>query len=521
MKKALLSIQIALIFIGSIVGAGVCSGRELNQFFASYGTVGFVGIATCGILYVVFGIMIVQIANKYNVSSYDEFVELVCPKWVADFINLVLTLFLFSSTSIILAGSGSIINQYFGIPKWMGALIMVGLSSIFLLRNTSGLFEVNNVVVPTLMIVMSSIFISYIVQNPQVATKTYIYLVPRQKTGIALSTLLYVSFNILTIIGVIVPLTSQIKKPGEIIKGVALGSLLLTILGMMIAFIMLVNPEYPYAYEIPLLAVAMHLSRILQIAMLGIMWLEMFSSQVSNVYSLSYYLKNRFNIDYTKGIFITVIIAAPFSVIGFSKLVEFLYPMFGALSLLFLFFCAKFIYDNKISLSIEQTATVEGEIDPKTMTVAEVTAANDSNQAPAGKSDKEIKYHKEKNYHTGHNNQTPAGHNPLDDVSIHKKHDNKSKQAPNNTDLNSNDTNDKVANSQDTNGNDVDNNNMESKNSDSPNADNADSKSSKAKLSPSAYLHKKSSSSTDEINNAKNNIKGQKAPLMSVSRVKR
>lgn len=345
MKDKKLSIQIAMIFIGSIVGAGVCSGRELNQFFATYGIAGFIGLILCGVLYIIFSHVIITITAKYKVSSYDEFVELVCPRWVARFINIVLTLFLLSSTSIILAGSGSILSQYFHIPKWIGMLIMVIFSSFFLLRNTEGLFEVNTIVVPTLVVVMTAILIAYIKANPSAISFSYMRLMPRQKTNLLTSTLIYVSFNILTIIGVIVPLTNDIQKPKQIIRGVILGSIVLTFLGMAITFLMLVNPFYPRTYEIPLLAVAMDLSRVLQIAMLIIMWLEMFSSQVSNVYSLSYYLKNRFKIAYHKGIFLVVVIAAPFSGIGFSKLVEFLYPMYGILSLVFLFYCLIFIYN--------------------------------------------------------------------------------------------------------------------------------------------------------------------------------
>ena len=347
MKDSKLSIQIAMIFIGSIVGAGVCSGRELNQFFATYGIAGFLGLVFCGVLYVIFSRVIITITAKYKVSSYDEFVELVCPKWVAKFINIVLTLFLLSSTSIILAGSGSILAQYFHIPRWVGMFIMVAFSSFFLLRNTEGLFEVNTIVVPTLVLVMSAIFISYIKANPPAIRFSYMRLMPRQKTNLLTSTLIYVSFNILTIIGVIVPLTNDIQKPKQIIKGVTLGSIVLTLLGMMITFLMLVNPFHPRVYEIPLLAVAMDLSRILQVAMLGIMWLEMFSSQVSNVYSLSYYFKNRFKLPYNKGIFLVVVMAAPFSVIGFSKLVAFLYPMYGILSFVFLLYCLIFIYKMK------------------------------------------------------------------------------------------------------------------------------------------------------------------------------
>ena len=347
MKNGILIIQIAMIFIGSIVGAGVCSGRELNQFFATYGVGGFAGLILCGLLYIVFGKLIILITDKFQVNSYNEFVDLVCPKFVAKFTNVVLTLFLLSSTSIILAGSGSIMSQYFHVPKWLGVIIMIVLSSIFLLRNTEGLFEVNTLVVPTLVIVMTAIFFTYIKDNPESCTYSYLSFIPRQKTNLLVSTLVYVSFNILTIIGVIVPLTNELKKPRQIIKGIILGSTVLTVIGIYITFLMLVNPFHPHLYEIPLLGLAMEMNQFLQLGMLGIMWLEMFSSQVSNVYSLSYFLKNKYKLPYKKGIFLVVLVATPFSVIGFAKLVEFLYPMYGVLSLVFLFYCTVFFIKHR------------------------------------------------------------------------------------------------------------------------------------------------------------------------------
>ena len=347
MKNIVLVIQIALIFVGSIVGAGVCSGRELNQFFSAYGVNGVIGLLICGGLYIVFGALIIVITDKFKVGSYNEFVDLVCPKIVAKFTNFVLTLFLFSSTSIILAGSGSIISQYFCLPRIIGIIIMIVLSSLFLMRKTDGLFEVNSVVVPLLLIVMSAIFFRYISERPESMDLGNLRLLPIQKRNLISSTLVYVSFNILTIIGVIVPLTNEIRKKKEIILGVVLGSVLLTVIGIMIAFLMLVNPIHPQLYEVPMLGVAMEMTKVLQIGMLGIMWLEMFSSQVSNVYSVSYFLNNKYKIPYNKGIFLTIIVAVPFSFFGFSNLIEILYPMYGVLSLVFLFYAVLFFIKNK------------------------------------------------------------------------------------------------------------------------------------------------------------------------------
>jgi uncharacterized membrane protein YkvI len=347
LKEKIIVLQVATLFVGSIVGAGLSSGRELNQFFSVYGLVSLLGLFICCAIYIIFGKIIVHISVQNKVKSYDEFVDLVCPKYIALFINIVLTLSLLSGTSIIMAGSASIIRQHFGFPKWVGFFLMIGCSILFLLRNTEGLFEINTIVVPILIIVIISIFSAYYYHYPWNFTYEYLILIPNQKSNWIFSSIAYASFNIISIVGVIVPITDEIKKPRLIIRGITLGSVILTILSICIALLMLVNPFTPKMYEIPLLFIAHKTHRILEAGMLAVIWLEMFSTQVSNVYSLSKSMENKWGIHYKRAVFIIILIALPFSFFGFSRLVEILYPLYGALSLIFLGCSFYYVIQNR------------------------------------------------------------------------------------------------------------------------------------------------------------------------------
>lgn len=350
MKDKVLSLQLATIFVGSIVGAGLSSGRELNQFFSLYGYKSFIGLVLCALAYIAVGKMIVEISSKYKVRSYDELVMLVCPKWVGIFTNAVLTLFLLSSTSIILAGSCAVIHQYFGVPKWVGFVIMVACSIVFLLRNTTGLFEVNSFIVPLLVIIMTGIFVGFAMKEPQMISIGYLKELGATKRNWVTSSMIYAGFNIISIIGVVVPLTYELGNQKAINTGIRLGTIMLTIISSFIVFLMMVNPSYPVTYEIPILAVAAQVGRVIQVGLLCVIWLEMFSSQISNIYSLSKSAENRLGISYRKSIFIILMIAAPFSMIGFSKLVDFLYPVYGVLSMMFMISIILFYCQSKITI---------------------------------------------------------------------------------------------------------------------------------------------------------------------------
>lgn len=336
--------QIATIFIGTIVGAGLSSGKELSQFFSQYGYLSFLGLIACAFFYIWMSHLIISINSHYQLESYDAFIQLICPNILGVFMNLVITFFFYSSTAIVIAGSGALIHQYFGIPVWAGILLMVVLSIVVLLRETNGLIEINGFIVPTLVTIMVLLFITFTYRFPQTFSISYLKNTMPSKYGWGFSALLYAGFNIMSCVGVLVPLSTELKRNKDIIAGVAIGSLFLTLISCIINFLMMITYKQALQYEIPLLFVAQQISPLIQFALLCVIWLEMFSSKVSNIYSLSKSLQNRFPISFKKSMLIIIALSLPVTQVGFGTLVTYLYPMFGALSIIFVWQCASFYY---------------------------------------------------------------------------------------------------------------------------------------------------------------------------------
>lgn len=352
MKRELSKIfQIAVVFIGTIVGAGLASGQEIKEFFTSYGISSFVGIIACGIFYVIMGTMVSKISIKYKLNSYGDVIKVVSPNLLGKITGVITTLYLISSASIILAGSGALINQFFGIPKIIGSLIMIALAIFFLLRDTDGLIEINSFIVPTLVITITTITILYFMFCKDMISLEFLTKFEPRKTGITLSTILYSGYNTLCCLGVLVPLSNQVRKPKTMFYGIALGALGLAALSFAINFLLMINQPYIHQYEVPLLFVAQRFGNIIQALLLVVIWLEMFSTEVSDVYSISKTLDNTLNIDFKKAIFLVIIIAFPISRIGFSKLIGSLYPFFGLLSLVFIIQTIYFYFKHKHELN--------------------------------------------------------------------------------------------------------------------------------------------------------------------------
>lgn len=350
-KKELSRIfQIGAVFIGTIVGAGLASGKEITEFFTSYGLASFVGIIVCGIFYVAIGTIISKISIAYKLDSYSDVMNIISPNLFGKLTGIITTLYLISSASIILAGSGALINQFFGLPKIVGSLIMLALAFFFLLRETEGLVEVNSFIVPTLITTVTIICILYFLFAPDMLTIEHITKFEPVKSGITLSTILYAGYNTLCCSGVLVPLSNQINSTKTMKKGILAGVIGLSLLCLVINLLLTINQPYIFNYDIPLLFVAQRFGTVVQALLLCIIWLEMFSTEVSDVYSICKTLQQSFNIKFKKGIIIVLAVALPISQLGFTSLITTLYPLFGLLSLIFISQCIYFYFKNKEKL---------------------------------------------------------------------------------------------------------------------------------------------------------------------------
>ncbi|OBR96380.1 MULTISPECIES: transporter [Clostridium] len=344
-KEIVLIFQVAAVFIGTIVGAGLASGQEISQFFTQYGYKSFIGILICCIVYIVMSIIIISISKKYKLNSYDGLISLVSPGFLGILTNSLTTFFLIGGSAIILAGSGALIHQYFGVSRWIGIIFMIFIAMITLFRDTKGLLEINSVIVPSLILVIVTLFILYLAfyKNLNISSLKNINCC---KQSWLFSSLMYSGFNMLSCSGVLVPLSLSINKRKSLIAGSIIGSLILTILVFIINFMLILNIPYIFKYEIPLLYIANRFGKILEIVLLAIIWLEMFSTEVSNIYSVGKNFEEVFNIPYKRSIIIIILITIPVSQIGFVKLISFLYPAFGLVSLIFIVQCIVFYLRN-------------------------------------------------------------------------------------------------------------------------------------------------------------------------------
>ncbi|WP_409291980.1 hypothetical protein [Peribacillus sp. SCS-37] len=329
------AIQVGAVYIGTIVGAGFATGREIVEFFTRYGFLGLLGIGAAGFLFVAGGTKLMLLARRTGAKSYEEFNIYIFGSKIGSFLNFLFFIMLLGVTSVMFSGAGAVFQEQLGIPKPIGVILTMGLALIILLRGLKGLFLVNTVIVP-IMIIFSVLMCIYSVKGGRVTES--LYHIPEIKSywAAAASPFLYTAFNLALSQAVLVPVAHEIKEEGTIKAGAVLGGLFLSLI-LLSSHLSLISLPDISQYEIPTAAVMKQFAIQFYWIYVLVVYGEIFTSIIGNIYGIERQLHNWLKIP-SFTIYILLFIAAyTLSLINYGSLLSYLYPLFGKISAVFLF----------------------------------------------------------------------------------------------------------------------------------------------------------------------------------------
>ncbi|WP_409275369.1 hypothetical protein V1499_08365 [Neobacillus sp. SCS-31] len=326
--------QIAAVYVGTVVGAGFATGREIVEFFSRYGLIGFFGILISGYLLISMGAKLMRTAARANVDTYQGFNEFLFGRRASKAINILMLLMLLGVTSVMMSGAGAVFEEQLGASRNFGVLLTIALSIIVMVFGTKALFAVNTFIVPA-MILFSLMLMSLSVTMPGF-TEAFLHVgdLSGSWKG-AISPFLYIAFNLGLSQAVLVPIAFEVKDDWTIKWGGILGgsALTLILISSHLTLVMLPNLD---TYDIPMAEVMRNVAGGLHWVFIAVVYAEIFTSVIGNIYGLERQIRKYVplhTITITTGIF-AVSYAA--SLVHYGTLLSLLYPLFGYVSLLFL-----------------------------------------------------------------------------------------------------------------------------------------------------------------------------------------
>lgn len=329
--------QIAATYIGTVVGAGFASGQEILQFFAAFGGWGLAGIIVASLGFGLFGAYILFLGHKLQATSHRALFLQVCGKVPGQIVDVVVTVFLFTSMVVMLAGVGAIFQENLGLPRTWGVAGTMLLALITVFFGLQGVMTANSLIIP-LMVLLTLGVSGYSLTYHGLSLSDFTQTVPQvAATGNwLLAAVLYVSYNLILAVPVLGPMGSHPPNLPYLISGGLVGGLVLGVLSLLLALVLMAHFPVVAQYQVPMLFIVRPYPPVFRLLYTLILWGEIFTTLISSLYGLVQRLAPAFNGKFRLLASVSLACAALLSRVGFSTLVGTIYPIVGYAGLIFI-----------------------------------------------------------------------------------------------------------------------------------------------------------------------------------------
>ncbi len=327
--------KIIFVIIGALIGAGFASGQEIYVFFYAYGMKGLIGIIISSALigYIIYKTF--KIIQKNDISTYREFLDIIIgkdKKNLISILNIIINTFLLVTFFIMISGFGAYFEQQLGIDSLIGSVILAILCYIVFMTSTKGIVKVSTIIVPFLIffIIYIGIQILGIIDISNIQQYT---INNNNSLMFILKSILYSSYNSILLIPVLITLKDYLKN-NRINKYTSILTTIIVATLSIILFLILskidVNIEN---LQMPAVYLVSKISKILAIIYGFIILSSIFTTSISigNSFIQNICEKKK---SYQHIALIMCITSIFVSKIGFSNLVQILYPFFGYLGII-------------------------------------------------------------------------------------------------------------------------------------------------------------------------------------------
>lgn len=350
MGKSEISIKNVMLIAGAIcaylIGSGFATGQEVLQFFTTSGTKGIIATLIFLAIMSVSTFILCGIGQKKKFENpYDVF-EYYCGKVIGRiyiWYSVVLNYCIFV---VMLAGGGATINQYFGIPTYIGTGVIAFLALGTALLGMEKLIKIIGVIGPVKILFVVILGIASIITlfgQPTLLSEASRVMptsgIKSASSNWAWSGALYTFLCLMMSVPFLVNCGASARNLKEAkIIGIV-GTFAFTVAIIMLVISELVNYKFIIGKQVPTLAIASHVSPVLEIIFSVLIVVAIYSAASS----LLLMTVRKFAVDKTKkfNIIATVLTATGMmfgGVIPFDKLVNILYPLAGYSAIVFIGF---------------------------------------------------------------------------------------------------------------------------------------------------------------------------------------
>jgi len=319
-KKLVNILSIALIYCGAVFGAGFASGREIFTFFSCYKTAGIISSIFVGFLFSFFGFAVCRYAKMKELYNTEQYFKELFPDFFAKTFGLIANVFLVLSFCIMITGCGALFFEQFKIAPIAGSLISLMICFITIKNDVSGLKYFNFLATPFMII--GIVILCLISDKREMVSKENVF--PAVFSG-----LLYISYNMVSAVAVLVSISKMARNSNEAAVGGALGGVMVAVPLLLMTEVLAANPNLCDA-ALPFFTLISKTFPKLAIVCAIILYLAMMTTAVSSGVSVLAGIAPKKSGKYA---YLLCVLAFLTSFIPFTTLVQTVYSAFGMIGI--------------------------------------------------------------------------------------------------------------------------------------------------------------------------------------------
>ncbi len=320
-------------FVAYMIGSGFASGQEILQFFTSYGLWGVGGAAISLALFCWSGSALMQQGFVSRQDPQFNGYHYYCGKVLGRVFDWCVPVFLFGMVVVMFCGAGATVQQYFGLPQWIGSGGMALLVALSVMLGLQRLIDIIGCLGPitilfTLIIAVGALCSGH--GNLAAGAQTSnALLLPRPAGTWWMAGLLYVAYNTAGAVPFLTAMGTGAISRREARFGAVTGSVALMLCAMLISLAMLANIWEVSGLNIPILYLASLLSPVFGLLFSLILLGEIFSTAAPMLWIASTRLAPEGTALNKLAVVLLTILAFFCGQLPFATLVGIIYPYTG------------------------------------------------------------------------------------------------------------------------------------------------------------------------------------------------
>ncbi|WP_284140655.1 MULTISPECIES: hypothetical protein [unclassified Virgibacillus] len=311
------------LIIGTTIGAGYASGRELWEFF---GHESGLAIMLFVLFFSISCTVIMHISYRLQSQEYRSVLREIVGDKLTGIYDVMIFLYLYTTTVVMLSGSGAT-GQAFNYSYWWGISIMVVALVILFMKDIGGLLSINQIILPVLLTGLLYVLLQF-TYDQELSLFSHWH---EQRNWLAAFP--FTALNILPLIAVLGAIGNKVESKKEIWIACIGSGAILGIISYIYNNSLIQIADELLLYEIPLFAILKHYPIQMLILMTVLLWFAIFTTAAAGIMGIVTRIHSFFRVPLWVLVFLTLLTMIPLTTLGFSTLIGYIYPVYGVLNL--------------------------------------------------------------------------------------------------------------------------------------------------------------------------------------------